>query len=158
MELSARRISQLAVCLLLLQAAGCDGGGPKYAPTSGVITLDGKPYPDAVISFQPHGTAGNPNPGRGSSAYTDETGRFVLQTDDGNEGAAVGKHLVRIMTKGTDVVPNYDPDVGSPDQAAAPPKKRFDPIPPEWSTNSTKEFEVPPGGTDQANFDIVTRK
>ena len=34
-------------------------------------------------------------------------------------------------------------------------KSYTDPIPPEWNSASTKEFDVPSGGTDQANFDIV---
>jgi hypothetical protein len=33
-----------------------------------------------------------------------------------------------------------------------------DPIPPEWNALSKVHFDVPSGGTDQANFDIRTRK
>ena len=39
-----------------------------------------------------------------------------------------------------------------------PPNKEVDPIPAEWNALSKVEFDVPPGGTDQANFDILTRK
>ena len=35
---------------------------------------------------------------------------------------------------------------------------RFDHPPPEWNALSDKHFDVPSGGTDQANFDIVTRR
>lgn len=141
---------------LLVALAGCSGGGPKFAPVSGVVLLDGTPYPNAVVSFQPIGTKDNPNPGRGSSAYTDATGRFVLQGADGEDGAVVGKHRVRIMTKGNDVV-GQNAETGSPD-GGAPPRKNVDPIPPEWNANSTVEFEVPPGGTDGAKFEIKSRK
>ena len=75
------RLRLLAAGGLLAAVVGCSGG-PKFAPVSGVVTLDGKPYPKAVVSFQPVGTEGNPNPGRGSSAYTDENGRFVLMGDN----------------------------------------------------------------------------
>ena len=75
------RLRFLAAGGLLAAVVGCSGG-PKFAPVSGVVTLDGKPYAKAVVSFQPIGTADNPNPGRGSSAYTDENGRFVLKSDD----------------------------------------------------------------------------
>jgi hypothetical protein len=147
---------------LLAALAGCSSGGPAFAPVSGVVTLDGKPYDKAVVSFQPIGTADNPNPGRGSSAYTDENGRFVLQSDGKVNGAVVGKHRVRIMTRGNDVItqapeePSGEPSGGSSDNAPAP--KNLDPIPPEWNSLSTKEFDVPPGGTDRANFDIKSRK
>jgi hypothetical protein len=67
----------------------------------------------------------------------------------------VGKHLVRIMTKGNDVVGD-SPEGGSPD--GAPAKREVDPIPAEWNALSKKEFDVPPEGTDKANFDIVGRK
>ena len=133
--------------------AGC-GSGANIAPVSGVVKLDGKPYGKAVVSFQPIGTSANPNPGRGSSAYTDENGRFVLKSDNTINGAVVGKHRVRIMTRGSDVV-GQSPEGGSPDET---PKPNLDPIPPEWNALSNVEFDVPPGGTDQANFDITTRK
>ncbi len=143
--------------LVLLTTLGCSSKGPKFAPVSGVVTLDGVPYTKAVVSFQPIGDKGNPNPGRGSSGYTDDQGRFVLKCDNKINGAVVGKHLVRIMTRGNDVVgqePNLE--TGSEDETST--KREVDPIPPEWNALSKVEFEVPPGGTDKANFDIQTRR
>jgi hypothetical protein len=148
------RLRFLAAGVLLTAILSCSGG-PKHAPVSGVVTIDGVPYPDAVISFQPIGTPDNPNPGRGSSAYTDANGRFVLKGDNGREGAMVGKHLVRIMTKGSDFV-GQSPG-GTPDDAPVG-RKKVDPIPPEWNALSNVEFEVPKGGTNKANFDIITKK
>ena len=148
------RLHLLAVAGLFAALAGCSGG-PDYAPVSGVVTLDGKPYGKAVVSFQPIGTSENPNPGRGSSAYTDENGRFVLKSDATRDGAVVGKHRVRIMTRGNNVV-GQDPVGGSSDET--PVNNQVDPIPPEWNSMSDKTFVVPPGGTDQANFDIKTKK
>ncbi len=143
------RLRFLAAGALLAAAVGCSGG-PTFVPVSGVVTVDGKPYAKGVVSFQPMGTADNPNPGRGSSAYTDENGRFVLKCDD-KDGALVGKHQVRIMTRGNDVVGRL-PDGSSPDGA---PAGRVDPIPADWNSNSKVEFDVPKGGTDKADFDIV---
>ena len=114
-----------------------------------------RPYPNAVVSFQPLGTADNTTPGRGSSSYTDENGRFVLKSDNSKDGALVGKHIVRIMTRGNNVV-GQDREGGSPDET--PKGGKVDPIPAEWNSLSNKEFEVPRGGTDQANFDIFSRK
>mgnify|MGYP001208946587 CR=1 FL=1 len=144
-----------SVPLFLFLFVGCNTGG--YAPVSGVITVNGKPYDKAVVSFQPIGTAENPNPGRGSSAYTDAQGRFVLSSDDGDDGAVIGKHRVRIMTRGNNVVgqaPNRGSPDGSPD--GTPLEANVDPIPSEWNSRSEKEFEVPAGGTDKADFKIVT--
>ena len=136
--------------------AGC-GGGPRYVKVTGLIRLNGVPYDRAVVSFQPMGSRENLNPGRGSSSYTDANGRFDLVCDMEKEGAVVGKHRVRIMTRGNDVV-GFDPTTGSPDSPPRPVRAgTFDPIPPEWNALSTVEFVVPPGGTDQANFDIDSK-
>jgi hypothetical protein len=147
----------MRICLLIVAAcfaliAGCDKG-PKFVPVSGVISLDGKPYGQAAISFQPIGTPDNPNPGRGSSAYTDDNGKFVLISDE-HDGAVVGKHLVRITTRGRKL--EGDPEVGSAD--GAPVMRPVEPIPAEWHSESQKEFEVPPGGTDKADFAITSKK
>ena len=139
---------------LFVVCAGC--GVSKYAPVSGVVKINGQPYGKAVVSFQPMSTEGNPNPGRGSSSYTDADGRYELVSDDNVKGAVVGKHRVRIMTEGGNVV-GQDPtkaDEVAPD--GAPARKEVDPIPPEWYSGEGKEFEVPPGGTDKADFDIIT--
>lgn len=136
--------------LLLIAASGCNN---KFVPVSGVITLDGKPYGKAAISFQPIGTQDNPYPGRGSSAYTDDNGRYELISDE-NKGAVVGKHLIRITTRARAL--EGDPGVGTPD--GAPVLRPVEPIPAEWHSHSEKKFDVPPGGTDKANFDIVSKK
>jgi hypothetical protein len=145
------RLGLWSATVLLVGVIGCSGS--KFVPVSGVVSLDGKPYGKAAVSFQPVGTAENPNPGRGSSAYTDESGRFVLISDE-HDGAVVGKHLVRITTRSKELV--GEPGVGSPD--GAPVDRRVEPIPPAWNMESEKQFEVPPGGTDQANFDISTKR
>jgi len=149
-----RTFQVLAASAVLAALAGCSDG-PKFAKVSGIVTLDGKPYAKAVITFQPLGGPNNPNPGRGSSAVTDENGRYELTSDE-NGGAVIGKHLVRIATVG-DNMSVADPNTGSAD-GAPPPGKQFDPIPAEWNALSDKEFDVPAGGTDKANFDIVPKK
>jgi hypothetical protein len=117
--------------------------------------LNGQPYPNAVVTFQPMATSTNPNPGRGSSAFTDAEGRFELLTFEGGKGAVAGKHRIRIATKGGAIA--IDPEKGSADNATSARKQKVDPIPPSWNTESDKEFDVPKNGTDQANFDINTK-
>jgi hypothetical protein len=142
--------------------AGC-GGGPTYVPVSGRVTLDGKPHPNAFVSFQPISNKDNPNPGKGSMGLTDKDGRFVLQWEAGKDGALVGEHRVRIYTGSKDKGQTEDySQTGTPDGIIQPkgvkPEMELDPIPLEWHEKSEKTFTVPPGGTDQANFDIVTKK
>lgn len=157
-RLSARRFATLALAIGLMTASGCGGDTPTLAPVSGVVTLDGKPYPDAVVSFQPIGSEELPNPGRGSSGFTDANGRFVLKYDGITPGAVVGKHRVRIMTKGNDVMIAGGGEGTGSDDYTPPANMKIDPIPAEWNGLSTKEFVVPSGGTDKANFEIQSRK
>jgi hypothetical protein len=147
-------LAVLALFASMLAHAGCGGGAPAYAPVSGTVTLDGKPYGEAVVVFLPKATKDNPNPGRSSAGETDPSGKFVLKTDELKNGAVPGTHVVKIQTRGQ--VVQADPATGSADNFD--PRAKRDPIPAEWNTMSTKEFEVPPGGTDKANFDIVTKK
>jgi hypothetical protein len=143
--------------VLAVGLPGC-GGGPRYVKVSGVVTLNGKPYKGAVVNFQPIATKEDANPGRGSYGHTDEHGKFQLVVDDKITGAVAGKHRVRIATVWELLSSGADPALGTPDgDPKARRKVPTDPIPAEWNTNSTKEFEVPLEGTDRANFDIVTR-
>lgn len=144
------------IALLAIQMnSGCSNA-PKFVPVSGIVTLDGKPYALGVVSFQPIGTNENPNPGRGSSAFTDANGRFSLQCDASIDGAIVGKHLVRIMSR-SEGEASIAPGTSSPDGAPVS-RKVADAIPPEWNGESKVEFDVPATGTDKANFDIKTIK
>jgi len=143
----------VAAGLLAVALAGCSRS--DYAPVSGVITMNGKPYRNGIVLFLPEATKGNTTPGRGATGHTDENGRYSLKTVNGISGAAVGKNAVQIRTKYSAELKGFefwDPTTNKAVRSEA------DPVPPEWNTNSTREFDVPPGGTDKANFDIVTAK
>ena len=148
-----------AGCLgLALAVVGCGGGG-KYVPVSGVVKVNGQPYKNAIVSFQPIAATGSDTGGLGSTALTDDQGRFVLESIDGKKGAVPGKHRVRIQTKRDDPTAVIDPTVGSDDSPQTAKKGQIEPIPVEWYSDSgNKEFTVPEAGTDQANFDIVSGK
>jgi hypothetical protein len=144
-----------ALAGLLVGLAGCSGGA-GYAPVSGVVTVNGKPCRNATVTFLPEQTKDNPTPGRGSIGRTDDNGRFTLKTVDGVTGAAVGKHHIQIRTSYNAELKGYQ--VWDP-VAKKTVRSDVDPIPYEWhSAEGTKEFDVPAGGTDKANFDIVTGK
>ena len=84
----APRLVCLLACLLV---AGCSGGPddqPELGTVHGKVTLDGKPLSEASVTFQPEN-------GRPSTAVTDAEGNYEL-TYINQQGAAVGKHTVRI--------------------------------------------------------------
>jgi len=71
---------------------GCGRSGPQLGAVEGVVTLDGDPLPDAVVSFRP--TEG----GRTAEGMTDENGHFTIAFAAGTEGALLGEHEVRVST------------------------------------------------------------
>jgi hypothetical protein len=77
----------IVVCL----GAGCSSGRKSVpmAPVTGVVTLDGKPVPDAVVTLKPSKEL-QATGAREAYGYTDGEGRFAMVTD-GKKGAAVGK-------------------------------------------------------------------
>ena len=100
----------------------------KYAAVSGKVTLDGKPLARAGVTFQPIGSKDNLNPGEGSAAKTDDNGEYTLVlVFQAKKGAVVGKHRVEISTK-----------------------------PGDPQGTQKREFEVPEGGTKEANFALVS--
>lgn len=89
-----RQRSALLVALLALIAAGC-GSGAKVAEVSGVVMLDGKPMPDALVEFLPDPEKGTHGPV--SSATTDQSGHFRLVAHGHHDGAVVGSHRVLVQ-------------------------------------------------------------
>lgn len=68
----------LVVTTVLAALSGC-GGGAATVPVSGTVSLDGKPFPGAVVTFVPHaGTVGY-----GGQAQTDDQGNFTAHMQDG---------------------------------------------------------------------------
>ena len=128
------------LCLVSL-FCGCGGGG-DVAPVSGRVTLGGQPLAGAVVTFQPMTSDdGSPVTTTGSVGRTDSSGRFELRLIAPDKpGAAVGQHRVTISTSTSD--PAND--------AQLPTGER---VPAAWRDGS-KSFEVPPGGTNAANFDL----
>lgn len=141
-----------AVCAAAaaLSAAGC-GGGPKTAPVSGTVLVDGKPMANLAVVFQPIGSKANENPGRGSYGTTDSNGKYTLFVD-GASGAVVGKHKVAIFTNlSKDQLTSTPADTGSTD-GEEPASAEI--IPPKYNDMTELTFDVPPGGTDKADFKV----
>jgi hypothetical protein len=123
---------------------GC--GDAKVATVSGTVTLDAKPLPNALVSFQPTGE-GALNPGPGSTGRTDGQGEYSLQLIGGGRGAVVGRHKVQVSCPVDDGKTNPDEDRRT---------KRQDRVPPQYNVKSTLTFEVKPG-QNTANFDLASK-
>lgn len=94
--------SQKCIPLLLAAALiGCGDSGPELGEVEGVVTLDGKPLSNAVVTFSPQG--GGPN----GIAKTGTDGKYQLMTA-GKLGAVLGGHKVSII-----VVPEDPPPMES---------------------------------------------
>jgi len=94
----------LAVALLVLVAllaAGCGGSDGDLATVRGTVTLDGEPLAGARVEFDPvpEAKVRGKSTGSASCGITDSRGRYTLQYTPEQEGALVGKHVVRITTR-----------------------------------------------------------
>ncbi len=81
-------------CLLaawLAIASGCSSN-ENLSEVRGVITLDGRPLPDAMVVFSPTGT------GTTSYGRTDSDGNYRMLFRDNEYGAWLGENIVRITT------------------------------------------------------------
>ncbi len=95
LDLPRRCVVLLALLSLLgLAPAGCSSK-PELAEVSGVVNLNGKPMPAALVEFLPDPEKGTTGPV--SSATTDAVGLFRLMTSDQRDGAVVGFHRVLIQ-------------------------------------------------------------
>jgi hypothetical protein len=128
-----RYATAAALCALLL--TGCGGPG-NVGGVEGVVTLDGKPLPNAMVQFQPEN-------GRPSVGTTDADGRYVLQYTADATGAALGRHTVRISTGGK----RMNAETGEI-------KVYPELVPAKYNTRTELTVEVKPGG-NELNFELV---
>ena len=87
--------SLAAIAFAAVALAGCGGGGPELGAVCGVVTLGGRPVPDAAVLFHPQAGNGSPSYGR-----TDAAGRYELAFTRDRDGAVLGRHLVVVETPG----------------------------------------------------------
>jgi hypothetical protein len=129
-----RLLVLVGICVVL---ASCGRKG-NIVPVSGRVTIDGQPLANVALNFGP--LTGGLDGAYAAYGKTDADGRYTLKlVDDGRRGAAVGKNRVTLNEAGLG---------GESDGAAAriqfklPPKAR----------DGTMQFDVPPGGTNAADF------
>ncbi len=131
-------------------ATGCTSA--NFAPVSGKVTLDDKPLANATVVFNPVASGGSLNASIASTAKTNDKGEYKLKGSNGQSGALIGPHRVSISLLAPKVGDSDDrttPVRGGPPLANKVPKKYNDP------TELT--FDVPAGGTDQADFPLSSK-
>lgn len=134
-----KRISQfltLVASVGLLSFAGCDNNG-GLSTVTGLITLDGNPYPNAQIRFVP-------TEGRPSTGLTDAEGKYKLHYLREQFGAHPGSYKVDITTAYTST---SDTDGGK-----KPPEK----IPAKYNSKSELTAEVAQG-LNEINFELKSK-
>lgn len=84
----------LPLTLMVMATVGCGPGGPPLANVTGTVTLDGKPVPNALVTFNSMAENGSPSFGK-----TDKQGRYALEFSTDRKGALLGQHEVEITTQ-----------------------------------------------------------
>ena len=142
------RLCWLAVAALSI-LLGCGGENIKVAKNvSGLVTLNGKPLAKASVTFVPVATKDNQGPGQTAQGLTDDAGRFKLNIDPETSGSVIGPCRVYITT--------LIGQPGSDDRDAGGPIVRTqDKLPPKYNMKTELTFDVPPEGTENANFDLT---
>ncbi|MCA9012555.1 MAG: hypothetical protein KDB01_22545 [Planctomycetaceae bacterium] len=113
------------VCAMaLLCSFGCGRGDiPELAPVTGTVTLDGVPFPNAIVYFHTQKEKG----GRPAAGTTDAEGKYELVYLEGVRGAHIGMNKVEIVTEW----PDGEPGEGESEK-----------IPEKYNTKSTLTAEV----------------
>lgn len=128
---------------LLFCLVGC---GDPLVPVSGKVTLDDKPLANASVVFEPISTSGKA--GVSSHGKTDTNGEFSLSSATSDtKGAVVGKHRIRITA--------FDKDAPASNADSSKVPKQL--VPEKYNSKSEEFFEVPAGGTKDANFNLKSK-
>jgi hypothetical protein len=91
MKTRIRPVAGAGLLVLALFAGGCGPRRPVVTPAEGIVTLNGKPLPNATVEFVP--TLEGLGPEWSSVGVTDDTGHFTLRCGD-KPGAATCVHRV----------------------------------------------------------------
>lgn len=132
---------------VVILIAGCSKSNPDIAPVEGVVRFDGKPLPRGVVRFTPQA-------GRSASGRIESNGTFVLGTYSPNDGARVGKHRVTVSAMKED--PEKDRLIKYDENAITPGNESLIPLHYGSAEFSGLEFEVKPGVTNHAEFDLTS--
>lgn len=130
---------------------GCGSNEVKLASVSGTVTMNGEPLPGTTVLFRPRTTEGDSELKGAAESYgkTDEQGRYELAVVmTGDNGAVVGPNDVIItLDVFEEILPFYD--------SSGKDRRGPNPIPAEYNSKTTLQFDVPPEGAENADFKLV---
>lgn len=126
---------------LVACVAGC--GGESLVPLEGTVTLDGKPMAGVHVLFFP--TEAEANDATQYRGITDNQGHYSLErASDDSVGLTPGTYRVSLTTA---VIEGFS------DELTPTPPERV----PRKYRDGTLTFDVPEGGTQEANFEMKSR-
>lgn len=133
------RLAEMALCVAGMLLAGCGRSDvPELAAVSGTVTLNGTPLADAAVQFVPVN-------GRPSSGRTNSSGEYSLMYNDDADGCLPGPCRVLIST-GSAGEENDDGEIVG---------ARNETVPPQYNVQSMLTFDVKPGTSNEANFELT---
>ncbi|QDV51736.1 transthyretin-like family protein [Gimesia fumaroli] len=137
--------------IILVGFTGCGSDNVKLASVSGTVTMNGEPLPGATVLFRPRTTDDDSEAKGAAESYgkTDEAGHYELAVVmTGNRGAVVGPNDVMISLDAfEEILPTYD--------SSGKDRRGPNPIPENYNSKTTLEFDVPSGGAENADFKLV---
>ena len=133
----------LAGLLIAVAVTGCGKAGPKMAPVSGTVTVDGVALTAGQVSFIPVGKVESSGNTGFSGGTIDATGKYTVFTG-GEAGAPLGKYKATVN-------PSMVPMAGG----GAPPAAFNDKF--RDAKTSTLEFEVV-DGAPAGKYDLKLTK
>jgi hypothetical protein len=144
------RVGIVVAAIAVSGLSGCGGGGPKLVAVSGTVTLNGKPFRDAELSFIPDGSNKLGLPGLDK---TGPEGNYMAMTE-GRRGLVPGKYKVyitRVTLDSSKVPSHFKDDPYMARLVLEPPRDGVEQRPARSTSQSSEikgEFErdVPPEG------------
>ncbi|UUO05914.1 carboxypeptidase-like regulatory domain-containing protein [Blastopirellula sp. J2-11] len=132
---------RILALLILIAAVGCGqhraSDLPDLGEVSGTVTLDGKPLPEATVSFQ------STEVGRMASGMTDSAGQYKLYLLNDISGAPLGQNDVYITT-------------ARPADDSKPGSGRPEKLPAIYHAKSTLSADVK-SGANTFDFDLKSK-
>ena len=133
------RFCAASTLLVAAVLTGCGDNGPATGMVDGVVTLDGKPLDQAMVSFQPQN-------GRRSIGVTDASGHYKLRFTATADGALPGEHKVLITTaRGASGGEGSQPFIAAQEEK----------LPPKYNSASELKATVEPG-SNQIDFELAS--
>ncbi len=108
--------TRLCLTVALIALSGCGATNSALVPVGGIVTMNGQPVAELIVTFTPTGeTLGN-----GALGGTDTEGRFILMDVRGEPGAYVGEYRVSLYPTPTGNTAGLPTDVVSSGAAGIP--------------------------------------